>query len=348
MTLWKRNLTSEGRGFCRYGRIVVLFVLLLIFHLGLNAQWKFAALHSESCRDREILLRTLSDRPSTVRLLTVNAWLTQTSSTGDQKRERLQLLLENFSSFDVVAVQELPVLALGPYLSATSALQAASFVKRNKLPCHTSFLKTIPLFGWLGQTSGVEIFSRYPIAFERHGIFSAWNWNEVMNNKGWVIADVVVKNGCTVRVVTTQLDAGSGQAVRLAQIEELVKALTDPDLPGGLSTPTVLLGDIDLCSKHAPDCWEYDAILKRLSLVGFVEVFPGKVGTWKEWPMDHVLMSKLALDLGLIKLTTKHLRRFRGGPTDMEASDHLALDVSIEVGPCKSGRPSVNLPSQAG
>lgn len=88
-------------------------------------------------------------------------------------------------------------------------------------PYHTSVGKG----SWLGISSGVMIFSKYPITNEKHIYFKRAIHADRMAKKGGVLAEVEL-NHRTINIVGTHLQAGQGDPeieIRKEQIELLKK-----------------------------------------------------------------------------------------------------------------------------
>ena len=285
-------------------------------------------------QQRQLLRKVTEDQVSTtsrkgradsgnsrhLRVISLNLWLTQTAGTGDLKAERLQTFLDFVASgsYDVVIVQELPVFALGPIRSSARAQQASSFLSKAGFKYRTSLIDGVPYLRLFGQNSGNAVFSRYPITYAKNGGFSSWSLREVLNKKGFVIADLSV-GGCTVRVASLHTDASPDKSVRLSQLRQVLDELSKLS-----PQPLILAGDFNTCSLDTFDCSEYNSFLKILDNFQLKEAFPGQKGTWRSYPMDHVVISKLQ-DLSL---TNASLRMIRS-PGGLAASDHLAMDFNV-------------------
>lgn len=108
----------------------------------------------------------------------------------------------------------------------------------DKYPYHTSVGKG----SWLGVSSGVIIYSKYPISNEKHVYFKRAVRADKMAKKGGVLAELEL-NHRSINIVGTHLQAGQGEIeveIRKEQIEMLKK------LSSNSSKETIFAGDFNI------------------------------------------------------------------------------------------------------
>ncbi|CAK0837508.1 unnamed protein product [Prorocentrum cordatum] len=240
------------------------------------------------------------DRP--VRLLSQNVW-NSFFAGGPGRGERLRALVEFLRGHevDVVVVQEMFAMGLGPLVDCVDADAAAEAMRGLGFVYQTRPLETLPQ---VGQSSGLAVYSKLPIRREAHGVFSAsctrslaargpscvWptvTHRRAVSCKGWLGAELELPaaRGQAPRrlmVLSTHLEHAHDprwREVRERQWRELAaraSALSEEGWGGSSLGPlVVLVGDFNVCGSEAGERLdggaEYAALREALGAAGLPE-----------------------------------------------------------------------------
>eukprot|EP00040_Diaphanoeca_grandis_P032421 m.196467 g.196467 ORF g.196467 m.196467 type:complete len:318 (-) comp32620_c10_seq1:76-1029(-) len=291
---------------------------------------------------------------NTFRVLTQNVWchypMTFVSPcshamAGYPCQSRLELLAAHIiaENYDVVCLQELFVWRVWP-MSDQSAnfdfmvrrLGSAGYVH------HTNPLESLCENRWIGQNSGVVIFSRHPL--ERAESIRFLHTSENHNTKGFVVADVrfpVHTSGASVsnnrgdaqtdrivRLVSAHLDARtwSTKQTQVTQIANHLKKkqeTTDTAL-----VELVVCGDLNICPEPIFDDGTYYAHLTSTFGSKGLGLFsawtpPNNEATHADGTLDHIFFRKNAWEL-------EHKSVVRVVDTvGKSVSNHFGLEVHL-------------------
>jgi len=195
---------------------------------------------------------------STIKILSINLYCHHFVGARDMVgRARAAAAYVREQKYDIVMVQELFEMALGPYAARGAVVEFESQMLEAGLRHQT---QTAPTRPWIfGQNNGVVIFSRFPVVSEVHRIFAASN--EHLNNKGYVIATLQLDpSPQRLILVNCHLDS-SNVAAKRAQMQQIA---TDPAMRPSLEsgTPVIVGGDFNICQQPR---WDDGALYRSLT-----------------------------------------------------------------------------------
>ncbi len=98
-------------------------------------------------------------------------------------------------------------------------------------------------------SSGIRILSKYPILSSAQVSFCKCTGADCLSKKGAVIAILELPSGAHLNIVTTHLDAGTKDSVKISQLEQiksLVEMYGDPD------APLLFAGDLNFNDRSLP------------------------------------------------------------------------------------------------
>ena len=183
---------------------------------------------------------TCQKRP--LRVLSQNVW-NSFFAGGPERKARLMAFREELERLqvDVVIVQEMFVFGLGPLCLQGDAEDAGQLLLQLGFVHQTSPTATRPL---LGQSSGLVVYSKYPIKKEKHEVFAS---RRSVTAKGWL--EVVIVIGSTDGSEAKQLKQLLLLSVPLAQENVQFSALTPspqpakpkPESPNPLIAPFLIM-----------------------------------------------------------------------------------------------------------
>lgn len=329
---------------------------------------------------QKIIINDNDDRPTTIpnhnggsiRILTQNVWCHYPMSfvkpwtnamAGYRCESRLDLLATHIEQqkYDVVCLQELFVWRVWP-------LQDKRFnfdfmVKRLSKSGYVHYTNPFEsMFDnrWIGQNSGVIIFSRIPIDNVESVVFN--QSAEKMNTKGFVVVDVTLpSNGLTkmnssntdnhhhpktVRIVSAHLDAMdiTANKAQLSQIANHLqqKQSKDRSPSSSSSVELIICGDLNVCPQTRAEGGfdngeQYAHLISKFGKskdgLGLTSAWPvvnssnekQKVEpTMKAWTLDHIFFREAAWNLiskSIVRVANEH---------DQTMSDHLGLEITIQ------------------
>jgi endonuclease/exonuclease/phosphatase family metal-dependent hydrolase len=251
-----------------------------------------------------------------IRVLTQNMNCHYLNVRSGLKRERVAVLCKELARFDVVLLQEMFTVGLGPLSTGWTETVIEEACKHGLL--FSAFGGT---GGWmLGQDSGLVVLSRFPIASKGEVIRDS-NWTDPGTLKGAIFADIDI-HGTVVRFYDLHLDARTAER-RRGQYRRLHEHCSACELPH------LLAGDWNIHLSSEPGS-EYQMF--RATFCGDdddASVYKSVFENFDE-PMvthdaglciDHVLSSKELLPafVGDGKLS------------EFRCSDHLGIEFSLDV-----------------
>ena len=274
---------------------------------------------------------------ASLRLLTQNVWCHYPMSfvkgcahamPGWDCAGRLRRLAAHVAAAgcDVVCVQELFLLRLWPLADNSCNFDLfAGLMAAAGLEHHTDPRGSLRPDRWLGQNSGVAIFSRHPLEACEAVDFEATA--EAANTKGFVVADVRVR--CrTVRLVSAHCDARDWPA-KAAQIAQLALHLASrqAEVP---CDAVLVCGDFNVCPQTR-DAGGYDDGQQYLHLTAKL----GRLDLQDLWApaeseptegratLDHIFLNAAAWEVG-----SKRVARVQS-EAGLAVSDHHGLEVEL-------------------
>lgn len=302
----------------------------------------FSMNHSNTQVERKIKT-TLNT--SQLRILSMNVWchypmsvVKQSKDTmwGFSFRKRLQLLISAIAKnkYDIVCVQELFVAKLGPLTLNGNLLYMIQEMQKCGLVFSTTAAATKSTPRFIGQNSGLVIFSRFPIIDICTHTYKSTA--EFGTTKGCVSVVVAPDPMTRVRVVNTHMNARS-KTVKEAQVRELVafikthntrKPTTTPST--GIVTATIVCGDFNVCPQPVyDDGSEYKFLqTQMLDELELKNACPAKIAemkfTCESATLDHIFISDV---LHVQQFETIDIRN----TNKLRVSDHLGVSATLSV-----------------
>lgn len=252
-----------------------------------------------------------------LRVLSHNVWAHYLVNAPARSR-RLRGLVRHIvrGRYDVVCLQELFVLKLGPLALVRHFDAFARAMADAGLPFHTDPMASMPRV--IGQNSGVVIFSRHPLLEVGGATFNTSV--EFLNTKGYVYAIAQLPAGVmqargtsspgeragamrrddtrNVAVMCCHMDAPTRpryvRAAQITQVSEAAAALAArTDL--NLVCAPIIAGDFNTCPRTFDDGSNYRFLLERMAPAKDVFNYPGAATCRTHKPLALVDSIKLSL-----------------------------------------------------
>lgn len=258
--------------------------------------------------------------PEGIKNLTIvsqNIWLLTIPffDTSHAVKERLDTFADAVASCDLVLIQEIFVFKMGPFEKRGNYLLLERLMLERGFAYQASSEQTIPKY--LGQNSGLVIYSKYPIVRSKSYFYKDRSLHEKINNKGYIIAELA-NNGHPIYVATTHLDAAD-RKIRRAQLQELIQQLQSEIKLQSVTPLVILAGDLNILGNNE----EFDDVKKMMQTMKLQEIFTEHKATYNDGTaLDHMFLSREFL------VRRKETRMFVS-QNDEPVSDHHALWVNI-------------------
>eukprot|EP00750_Incisomonas_marina_P025563 INCI5564.1.p1 GENE.INCI5564.1~~INCI5564.1.p1 ORF type:complete len:361 (+),score=45.15 INCI5564.1:256-1338(+) len=295
-----------------------------------------------------------SDAPKGLRVVTQNLWAhyfatplgkcyapVAPSMAKLPFQNRLRMFAKQIAAeeqpVDIVLVQEVFVLRIGPFVFTANFRAFADEMKSAGFAYHTEPLASIPR--WFGQNSGCAIFSRLPLKAEVSHRFI--HSDEALNNKGLVAAVVEVARR-PVLLVSTHLDSRK-PATRLRQVQQIGQFLkarrraldracgshgVGTSAPYPCRETTIVAGDFNIDAAGGKKGGH--------GLFEGLETAMGEGAGLRSLWADHPVLTchGMALDHLFFRdadwtQTSRQVRRYTDS-NNLAVADHLGLAVSLE------------------
>ncbi|CAE7811330.1 unnamed protein product [Symbiodinium sp. CCMP2592] len=298
---------------------------------------------------------TCQKRP--LRVLSQNVW-NSFFAGGPERKARLMAFREELERLrvDVVIVQEMFVLGLGPLCLQGDAEDAGQLLLQLGFVHQTSPTASRPL---LGQSSGLVVYSKYPIKKEKHEVFES---RRSVTAKGWL--EVVIVLGSAdgseakqlkqlllfareLTIFNTHLEHShhpSWVCVRQDQCRQLAKRAREVLAEESASSTAyaMVVGDFNVCSNEFGQQLDGSAEFQALQVAMQSAGFPAELPQWFDAERPGTL--RPAPD-GKLRCTPDHMfvtcklkdccvsssvadTRDRNG---LEVSDHLGLIAEFVI-----------------
>ena len=235
-------------------------------------------------------------------------------------RERIESLAEGIKDFDIALIQEAYILNTGvAVVTKCASLMVAAMTKRG-----FHYRTSIADFAapYVGQSGGIVIFSRIPLARTTSRRYHNYSILQVADYRGFVIGEFSF-NSKHLYVVNTHLDP-HGVNARVSQTKELITATQQFNA----SSHIVVAGDFNIDNHHATtsnNSEEYKQLLNTMSEAGLQSVFPERVETNIDGGNYDAIFTSSNVAVAkkeVMKLVTK-----KNG----SVSDHFGLSVELNL-----------------
>lgn len=284
---------------------------------------------------------TCQKRP--LRVMSQNVW-NSFFAGGPERKARLMAFREELQRLcvDVVIVQEMFVFGFGPFCLQGDAEDAGQLLLQLGFVHQTSPTATRP---FLGQSSGLVVYSKYPIKKEKHETFAS---RRSVTAKGWleVVIDLGSPDGAEARellLFNTHLEHSHHPRwvrVRQDQCRQLTQRAREVLAEESASSTAyaMVVGDFNVCSnefgQQLDGSAEFRALQFAMQSAGFPAELPQSFdeegpepGTLRPAPEsglrctpDHMFVTYKLNDCCVSSSVAD--TRDRNG---LEVSDHLAL-----------------------
>jgi len=246
-----------------------------------------------------------------------NVWNTQMGSKGKDSTGRFMTFAQDAKDYDILLVQEVFILSVGPlkYGMEDAILLEKELIQQG-FKFHTNLYNTLP---YVGQNSGLQIFSKYPLVDVEYVSFHQASMHEYMNWKGAVKAKVEIGDGKSLTVVNVHFDSGSNANIRKSQIQDVKQLIQKIPTTDAL----VVTGDFNICPRTHDDGSEYSHLTETLSPL--LDIFPGSEPTFRygSASYDHMFVNDK------LKITNSSILDLQS--TGNIVSDHFGLAATLEL-----------------
>jgi endonuclease/exonuclease/phosphatase family metal-dependent hydrolase len=251
---------------------------------------------------------------------------------------RLSILAARIAEekYDVVCVQELFLLRVGPFVYTFNFRLFAKHMAIAGYIYHTDPTESLP--SHFGQNSGVCIFSKRPLSSMEAEVYHASD-EKVLSSKGFVCASVIVelpsRSPVEVSVFSVHTDARHwpSKILQLEQIKTKIASVKTSSQRAKKSVEFVIAGDFNVCPQRVgeggyDDGRQYKSMTQQMKAAADLE------DAWKEEEslptegeasLDHIFIEPTKW-----KVVNKGRAEYKG-PCGKSVSDHLGLSIDLEV-----------------
>ena len=253
-----------------------------------------------------------------LRLVSYNLWCQLINSHG--VNERIESLAEGIKDFDIALIQEAYIWNFGVAAVKQCASLLVVAMKKRGFHYRTSIADFVPPY--VGQSGGIVIFSRIPLARTTSKRYQNYSIFQVADYRGFVVGEFSF-HPQHLYVINTHLDP-HGVHSRIMQAKEL--ATTTQDF--NPSSHIVVAGDFNIdnhFSTTSNSSEEYKQLLNTMSEAGLQSVFPGRMETHIDGGNYDAMFTSsnvAVVKKEIIKLVAKNNKL---------VSDHFGLAVELEL-----------------
>lgn len=261
----------------------------------------------------------LSTDRQTIKVVSYNIWINYLVKVGSDIEQRLDGLAVGVQHYDIVILQEIFVLRLGPFIFYSYAKHLISSMEKQGFIYRSGFKETVPRM--FGQSNGLAIFSKIPITVTKEVSFHDSAVLERVNNKGFVYAEIEINNN-KLFVLNTHTDAHkvSIRKLQIRQLAETIKRFPK-------SAYIIAGGDFNVNPNNPPadgNEEEYQYLTQTMKDTGLQQVFTQRNATHLNGgDYDHLFVSSNLhiLTRKVINIYTKDRKM---------VSDHFGLLVELK------------------
>ncbi|XP_065195389.1 sphingomyelinase C-like [Sycon ciliatum] len=294
-------------------------------------------------QDHYLTLKSSVGRPAscsttgqvTVRVLSQNLWAAnfwaaeKLGSKGPNPRARFDGFVRSVTQgkYDVLLLQELFVLRTAYFFATvddvaylTKLLEKAGFLY------HTDLLYNLP--STFGQSSGVAIFSKYPITEWKGHTFNHYSVKESITSKGFVRAQISIGRS-HVNFFSTHMDSSGWEpGVKLEQIKEVGEALKK--VTSGASQTAIVAGDFNIDSLSPEAKEHYDHLLSTMKQAGVQPIFNSSTPTYHTGTaLDHAFIG--GGNISPQDVTSKAVVKLQSTIANLPVSDHYGIFFEVKL-----------------
>ena len=308
---------------CRRRNVLVVFCATFVLYMTSYVYREMSGyhlLHSNTIVFEQNKDSTLNTGRWILKVASYNIWSNYLVKVGSDIEQRLDGLAFGVQHYDVVILQEIFVLRLGPFVFFNYAKHLVSAMKKHQFIYRVSLQETVP---WIfGQSNGLAIFSKFPISLAKSIHFKDSAILERVNNKGFVYAEIKI-NKQKVFVLNTHTDAHK-KSIRELQMKQLADFIkTFPK-----TAYIIAGGDFNVNPNNPPadgNEEEYQNLVKTMLDAGLQQVFTERNATHLNGGnYDHMFVSSNCdiLKREVINLHTKDGKM---------VSDHYGLSAGLKL-----------------
>ena len=262
---------------------------------------------------------TASTKSGRLKILTQNVWahyfatplglikppegVAAPAMLGMRYSARLSILAARIAEgkYDVVCVQELFLLRVGPFVYTSNFRLFAEHMAKAGYIYHTDPTESLP--SHFGQNSGVCIFSKTPLTRMEAEVYHASD-EKALNSKGFVCASVIVeslsRSPVEVRVLSVHTDSRHwpSKILQLEQIKTKIASVKTSSQRAKRSVEFVIAGDFNVCPQRVgeggyDDGGQYKLMAQQMKAAADLEDAwdeEESVPTQGEASLDHIFI----------------------------------------------------------
>ena len=260
-----------------------------------------------------------------LKILSHNIWFAHLGSKGRNISERIDILIENINNnnYDIVLIQEGFILNfLGKKKGKEEMLYLVDKFKSIGFDYNTNIYNSIP---YIGQNSGLVIFSKYEIIMENLIVFNTASIKEYINYKGFLHTKILY-NDTILNVINVHLDSGSDSRNRYSQLYDIKQILNEIIASNEI---IIIAGDFNTCYHTWDDGTMFKNLKKILSPLNYVTFYDKE----KKNLADTFRFSSSTYDHVFIypkmKLINKQIVDFK--KDDIIVSDHYGISFELKL-----------------
>lgn len=298
--------------------VVLLFLSNVLFgRLSEDNRLLFGSVTQEDSGERQSYINI----ERSLRVVSYNLWCNYLKVLPNWNlRERIEGLAEGIKDFDIALIQEAYILKTGITTASRCASILTKSMKKHGFHYRTSIADFIPPY--VGQSGGIVIFSRIPLAKTACRQFQSYSIQLLPDYRGFVIGEYFL-NSRHLYVVNTHLDH-SQIKTRTLQAKELTVAIKS----FAKLSHVIVSGDFNIDNDYptlSNSSKEYIELLQTMNQAGLRPVFPFRMETNIDGGNYDAMFtsSNIAVEKKeIIKLVTN---------SKALVSDHFGLAVELKL-----------------
>jgi len=271
-----------------------------------------------------------------INILSYNLWGSYFMG-GPHFKDRLEVFAGQAGSYDVLLLQEMFVLSIGPFVVPNSVDWFVWRMQQEGFVYTTNPITSCP--SWFGQNNGLLILSKLPIKEISNVSFGEKNRRK-LSFKGWLEVELMLNDESPpLKLVTTHLEHAN-EDLKVRQLHEVFESALKHD-----PKRTIICGDFNTGPNIPEIRTSYESFTSLISKYDLVDLFPGPEKTYRDevkktgktkvknpsFAIDHMLLTNDLVE-GVVVDSAQIVehKELRDGEL-LYASDHKAIHFTLDT-----------------
>lgn len=271
-----------------------------------------------------------------INILSFNLWGSYFMG-GPNFKDRLEIFAGQAGNYDVLLLQEMFVLSIGPFVLPNNVDWFVSRMQQEGFIYTTNPITSCPSL--FGQNNGLLILSKLPFKETSNVSFKLKNRRKV-SYKGWLAVELMLNDGSPpLKLVTTHLEHAN-EDLKVRQLHEVFESALEHD-----PKRTIICGDFNTGPNIPEIRTSYKSFTSLISKYDLSDLFPGPEKTYRDeikktaktkvknpsFAIDHMLLTNDLLK-GVVLGSTRIVEHneLRDGEL-FYASDHKAIHFTLDT-----------------